>query len=200
MRCSRCHNVAYCGAQHQKDHWRTHKPACTLNARPTIPSSPFPSSDILDPAATVSKLAAEDRGPYSDLMQGVTTMTPATMMSALTPFSESLSKDETYQRLIDAFRLWCDDLYAFQGDHIGLYAQDDPYPEFVRFVKKARKHLPSWWTNADDKAVLKMSTTHDHFNLQYAVEKSDINEHYGSSMFAMGLRMWTEKVTGRRSG
>lgn len=55
-----------------------------------------------------------------------------------------------------------------------------------------------WWTNADDKAVLKMSREHDWANIAYAVEKSDINEHYGSGMFAMGLRMWTEKVTGIR--
>lgn len=71
-------------------------------------------------------------------------------------------------------------------------------PQFVKFAKKARKHLPLWWTNADDKAVLKMSREHDWANIAYAVEKSDINEHYGSGMFAMGLRMWTEKVTGIR--
>ncbi|GAA5843726.1 hypothetical protein JCM9279_000121 [Rhodotorula babjevae] len=192
MRCSRCRNVAYCGAQHQKDHWRTHKPACALSTRLPIPAPS--SSNMPDPIAFMSRLAAQDTGPYSDMHKGATTMMPDTMMSALTPFPDSLSKDEAYGRLIDAFRLWCEDMYAFQGENIGLYAQEDPYPE------KARKHLPSWWTNADDKAVLKMSTTHDHFNLEYAVEKSDINEHYGSSMFAMGLRMWSEKVTGSRLG
>lgn len=51
------------------------------------------------------------------------------MMSALTPFPDTLSKDETYQRLIDAFRLWCDDMAIWRGETYGLYNEDDPYPE-----------------------------------------------------------------------
>ncbi|GAA6047660.1 hypothetical protein JCM3770_001613 [Rhodotorula araucariae] len=78
---------------------------------------------------------------------------------------------------------------------IVIYAEEDPYPEFVEFVKKARKHLPAWWTDADDAAVLAMCRTHSWANLAHPVEKADINEHYGSSMIAMGIRMWTEKVT-----
>lgn len=38
-----------------------------------------------------------------------------------------------------------------------------------------------------------MAQAHSWANLNYAVEKSDINEHYGNGMAAMGLRMFTEQ-------
>lgn len=43
-----------------------------------------------------------------------------------------------------------------------------------------------------------MCRSHEWADINFAVEKQDINEHYGSSMMAMGLRMWTEKVTGKK--
>eukprot|EP00511_Aplanochytrium_stocchinoi_P005534 CAMPEP_0204823866 /NCGR_PEP_ID=MMETSP1346-20131115/1937_1 /ASSEMBLY_ACC=CAM_ASM_000771 /TAXON_ID=215587 /ORGANISM="Aplanochytrium stocchinoi, Strain GSBS06" /LENGTH=361 /DNA_ID=CAMNT_0051950709 /DNA_START=64 /DNA_END=1146 /DNA_ORIENTATION=- len=30
FKCSRCHSVTYCSRDHQKLHWKTHKPACAL--------------------------------------------------------------------------------------------------------------------------------------------------------------------------
>ncbi|GEM09504.1 hypothetical protein Rt10032_c08g3521 [Rhodotorula toruloides] len=48
-----------------------------------------------------------------------------------------------------------------------------------RFVKKARKHLPSWFKDEDEKAVLAMCRSHEWADINFAVEKQDINEHYG---------------------
>ncbi|GJN88684.1 hypothetical protein Rhopal_001650-T1 [Rhodotorula paludigena] len=116
-------------------------------------------------------------------------------MGQLMPFRDDVPKQEVYERLIDAFRLWCDDLQIWRGESIGLYAEEDPYPEFVKFVNKAAPNLPSWWNASHKAAVLSLCRTHSWANIAYAVEKSDINEHYGAG-FAMWLRMWTAEVTG----
>jgi hypothetical protein len=50
-------------------------------------------------------------------------------MSQLEPFAASIPKEQVYERLIDAYRLWIDDCYVWRGENIGLYAQEDPYPE-----------------------------------------------------------------------
>lgn len=54
------------------------------------------------------------------------------------PFRGDLPKQEVYERLIDAFRLWCDDLQIWRGESIGLYAEEDPYPE-VRWTRSTLK-------------------------------------------------------------
>lgn len=54
---------------------------------------------------------------------------PADLMSQLEPFAVNIPKQQVYERLIDAYRLWIDDCYVWRGENIGLYAQEDPYPE-----------------------------------------------------------------------
>jgi hypothetical protein len=39
LACSRCHGIAYCDAQCQKQHWATHKDACALSAALRLPST-----------------------------------------------------------------------------------------------------------------------------------------------------------------
>ncbi|BGP37767.1 hypothetical protein JCM10449v2_001689 [Rhodotorula kratochvilovae] len=198
----RCSRVAYCSAAHQKEHWPTHKASCKAASATSssTPSAPAPAPAASSSTPRTTPRSAASRGAPTLNLHTMPTSSPADFMSALTPFPPTLGKQQAYERLIDAFRLWCDDCAIWNGHAFGLYAEEDPYPEFVQFVKKARKHLPAWWSNADDAAVLKMCRMHDWANIAYAVEKSDINEHYGSPMFAMGIRMWTEKVTGVKIG
>ncbi|BGP05867.1 hypothetical protein JCM10049v2_001683 [Rhodotorula toruloides] len=181
----------YCGAEHQKQHWPTHKPSCKAPAATATPSGAKPTAGRAEPRGK------DERGGFKMNVHPVSG-SPADLMSQLEPFAVNIPKQQVYERLIDAYRLWIDDCYVWRGENIGLYAQEDPYPEFVKFVKKARKHLPSWFKDEDEKAVLAMCRSHEWADINFAVEKQDINEHYGSTMMAMGLRMWTEKVTGKK--
>lgn len=144
-------------------------------------------------------------------------------MGMMDPFGGNLSKDEICERLIDAYRLDVEDHYVFFGEASGLYAGEDPLPDVrsplrsgkngsryrhysadnflplpavTASVRKARLYLPSSWNPSEDEPrALQMAQTHEWANIHYAVEKADINEHYKSSVAAMGLRMWTEQVT-----
>ncbi|BGP53772.1 hypothetical protein JCM8202v2_001344 [Rhodotorula sphaerocarpa] len=118
-------------------------------------------------------------------------------MGMMDPFGGNLSKDEICERLIDAYRLDVEDHYVFFGEASGLYAGEDPLPDVLTAsVRKARLYLPSSWNPSEDEPrALQMAQTHEWANIHYAVEKADINEHYKSSVAAMGLRMWTEQVT-----
>ncbi|KAL3688449.1 hypothetical protein R1sor_014758 [Riccia sorocarpa] len=93
---------------------------------------------------------------------------------------EGLSKEETYVRLIDSFRLRRDDEYTFNGDICEFYGGGSPMPGFKYYLKQAKqkKVLPTWWTGEDDMKVKNTAMTHKWANLNYAVEASDIKDHY----------------------
>lgn len=87
-----------------------------------------------------------------------------------------------YQRFIDSYRLRLDDDYVWGGGNLhGLYAREEPLPDFKKYLNKAKqaKVLPSWWQPANDKELIEMALSDDWANINYAVEKSDITEHYG---------------------
>ncbi|GAA5868178.1 hypothetical protein JCM8547_003370 [Rhodosporidiobolus lusitaniae] len=169
-RCSKCPATFYCSRAHQVQDWQAHKVKCKA-------------------AAATKKPQAAPKQPLP-----VTYST----MDAFEAFPASISKELAHKKLIDAFRWWCDDSYAWNGEYHGIYTQEDPYPEFKRFVQKAQRSLPAWWSKEDNDAVYKLSRTYKWANIDYAVEKSDINEHHGSPPAAMALRMWFQMFTGMR--
>jgi mitochondrial splicing suppressor protein 51 len=67
-------------------------------------------------------------------------------------------------------------------------------------LKKAEKRkgiLPSWWSEEKREACITQGDQGDgSSSLHGAVEKSDIQEHYGNSMAPMQLRMLAEKIVG----
>ncbi|GAA5821916.1 hypothetical protein JCM11251_004778 [Rhodosporidiobolus azoricus] len=150
-----------CGVQD----WPEHKAECKLLAEMAR-----------DPAASASSSpstsASQPKTP-NFMGQKIPIQTVRNPEDFFNVFPKDLPKKEAYGRVIDCFRLWCDD---------------------------ARRHLPSWWTDADTKATIKMSKTDEHYSVEFAQEKSDINEHYGNPSMAMIMRMWTEQVTGMRIG
>lgn len=100
--------------------------------------------------------------------------------------------------LIDTFRLRCDDDYSFGGHNHGIYGNDPPLPVFRDFLTRANTAalLPQWWNADKQKEGERMAMEDDHFNIKFAVEKSDIQEHYKDNMMPMTLRMVAENVYG----
>lgn len=110
------------------------------------------------------------------------------------------SESETFTRLIDCFRLRCEDDYVHGAHYHRIYGEGAPGPVFLDFLVKAKtaKMLPDWW-NAD-KEIECMSRalngTVGWANIYGAVEKSDIIEHYGDALMPMTLRMAAERIYG----
>ncbi|GAA6005149.1 hypothetical protein JCM10207_008523 [Rhodosporidiobolus poonsookiae] len=198
-RCAGCKDVFYCSRAHQVQHWPTHKPKCSAAKSK---AKPKPAASAKSTASIKFRPVNERPPPTLNLnaFQGQNITSKEDMMAFLEAFPKGISKDAAHERLIDCFRLFCDDAYAWNGLHFGLYNDEDPYPEFVKFIEKAKPHLPSWWTEEDTKTTLAMCRSHEWANIDCAVEKADINEHYGSGTAAMSLRMWTEKLAGSGLG
>jgi len=116
-------------------------------------------------------------------------------------FLHKLPEKDAFTQLIDCFRLRCEDEYSFGANTIGIYNQEDPMREFKKFLDLAEKReglLPTWW-NAHKRAECVRWATggSDWSNISCAVEKSDIQEHYGDGMMPMKLRVLGEKIYGK---
>lgn len=73
-------------------------------------------------------------------------------------------------------------------------------PDFKRFLKKAEKSkgvLPEWWSNEKRKICEKVAVEDDWADINCAVEKSDIQEHYKDPTMPMTLRVLGEKIYGK---
>ncbi|KAL8992128.1 MAG: hypothetical protein Q9169_007347, partial [Polycauliona sp. 2 TL-2023] len=118
---------------------------------------------------------------------------------------DKLSKKDCYIQLIDSYRMRVEDDYKFAQDNHGLYAGEDPRPEFAEFLDLAEKRralLPGWWNQETRAACEAMGADGSKANwadLSCAVEKSDIIDHYKDNMMPMKLRLLAEKVYGRTS-
>ena len=95
--------------------------------------------------------------------------------------------------------------YLASEDHLTsvvlsrLYAQESPLRDFEQFLNLGHKNtkLPKWWNHKEDrKAVTSLALTHPWSNIKYAVEESDIREHYNDPMKASILRMVAEAIYG----
>lgn len=112
-----------------------------------------------------------------------------------------LPERTAFEHIIDAYRLRVEDEYAFSANTRGIYNEEAPLPDFRRFLNKAEKArtrlLPPWWSKAKRSECERHALTADWSNIQDAVEKHDISEHYGDPLMPMTLRMWAEMVEGR---
>ena len=109
---------------------------------------------------------------------------------------------DALRQLIDCYRLRVEDDYNFGGDTRGLYNGDDPLPDFQVFLDLAETRsgiLPGWWSRGkrrecEEKAV----GTEEWSDLNAAVEKRDIIDHYGDATLPMKLRLLAEKIYGTK--
>ena len=115
-------------------------------------------------------------------------------------YFDSLPEKDAFAQIIDSYRLRIEDEYVFGGDAGGLYAGEAPLPDFRRYLTRAEKRggvVPKWWSREKRKACEKRAVDRAQWSdVNSAVEKADIVEHYGDSMMPMKLRMLPEKVEG----
>ena len=110
-----------------------------------------------------------------------------------------LPERQAFLYLIECYRLRVEDEYVFQGEAGGLYGGYNPLPEFRRFLNKAQRKkgiLPSWWSPQKKRDCESLATSHAQINIQYATEKSDVQEYWKDNLMPMKLRMLAEKIYG----
>ncbi|GAA6008825.1 hypothetical protein JCM11491_003796 [Sporobolomyces phaffii] len=215
MRC-----VFYCGAEHQTASWPNHKSECTRLAGDRIATEVLNST--LDPLATDFSwnkyYASSHRKPLPPNNRpprqlSVTTSGPevsererANMMNPWYPEKHFTgpNKRNAYAKLVDGFALWQDDCILWKGVQRGLYSAKDPYPEFLRFLERAKPHLPHWWTERDSIAVKVVarakSTDAGTRNVYDTIEKEAYNELYKSPLAAMAMRLWVDRFSDVKIG
>ncbi|KAI9762267.1 MAG: hypothetical protein M1840_001446 [Geoglossum simile] len=127
-----------------------------------------------------------------------TNKNPPPHPSLLRFFSKFGTESKTYEMLIDTFRMRCEDDYTHGCHNHGIYGEDPPLPVFRDFLTRAKAAgmLPPWWSEEKEKECERVAMEDDHFNINYAVEKHDIQNHYGDNLMPMTLRMVAENVYG----
>ncbi|KAM6501526.1 hypothetical protein JOM56_001503 [Amanita muscaria] len=109
-------------------------------------------------------------------------------------------EEEAIDQLIDAYRMRVEDDYAFRHENRGLYARENPFPDFRSFLDLAESRqgvMPKWWNKEKRRICERRAVDEDGWScIAFAVEKHDIQEHYNDHMMPMKLRMLAEKVYG----
>ncbi|KAG6549217.1 hypothetical protein Mapa_009203 [Marchantia paleacea] len=207
-RCSVCVQVYYCDRECQVSDWKTHRPICKVLSA-TNGDAPPAKTDAgrqgkkhdFSAGFLVSLLAGPGLSVDGD---GATTVrkADANLFSKNYKWDEGLTHEEVYVKLIDSFRLRRDDEYTFSAEICEFYGGGNPLPGFKHYMKQAKKKkiLPSWWTSEDDRKINVTSMSHEWANLNYAVEKSDIEDHYfplNKPFEHVTLRLLAEQITGQ---
>lgn len=181
-RCAKCQTTTYCSRECQKGDWKSHKRICASNAsaRSEPSSTPGPSTGAHNPGFDVANALL---GLGND------------------DFLHSLPERKAYIQLIDCFRMRMEDEYTFGANNFGIYGGDDPVPVFKKFLDLAEKRdrlLPSWWNREKRRECERLAMGGDRWaDISCAVEKSDIQEHYGDGMMPMKLRILGRRSMGR---
>lgn len=170
----------------------THRAACDQGIAILDPSTPAPTplQELLSTFNVASGILVLARAITSNPFGGFN----------YSAYLSTLSEQDAFTTLIDAYRLQLDDEHAFIGYAGGLYANEDPLLPFRCFLNKAETRdgiLPAWWSKEKRRAGEKQAVEQREWsNIYRAVEQNDIVEHYDWFM-PMMLRMLAKKVYGR---
>ena len=214
--CAKCQWAYYCSRECQKVDWGEHKLQCGgTKQKPNLPSDPLSSYKAAVNVSEDNRLptSLEDIIALFSTSSGIPTSAFTTTSPSPSSFSsmldspdslENLPQRQAFSLLIDAYRLRTEDEYTFRGDAVGLHAGRNPLPLFKRFLDRAEKRggvLPSWWTKESRKNCERQAGKESEFScIHHAMEKSDIQEHYGDPLMPMKLRLLAERVIGSGVG
>lgn len=116
-------------------------------------------------------------------------------------YLSSFSEEDAYDQIIDSYRMRVEDDYCFRGELTGLYNQENPLPHFGQYLDLAESRpdvLPRWWSKEKRAACERVAVDASRWSdLNCAVEKPDIQEHYKDNMMPMKLRILAEKIYGK---
>ncbi|OBT78767.1 hypothetical protein VF21_02521 [Pseudogymnoascus sp. 05NY08] len=178
-RCSKCQTALYCSLDCQKANWKSHKLTCHLPG-----SAPPPNP------------TQRSGGPHNP---GFEAMNHAFGLTN-DDFLHNGSEKEVFNLLIDCFRMRVEDEYTFRGNTIGIYNGDKPLPPFKKFLSLAESRqaiLPPWWSPEKRRECERLAVNGTECNINGAVEKSDIQEHYNDNSMPLKLRILGEKIYGK---
>ncbi|KAL7816266.1 hypothetical protein V8C26DRAFT_435163 [Trichoderma gracile] len=182
-RCAGCSQTQCCSRECQKKDWKSHKQTC---------GKPQPSTATLGASPSESKPAPSR--PLRDLS--------FTRLDRGTWLHDRL-ETETYQLLVDAYRLRVEDTYVFCGERMegSLYATGSHgLSGFRTFLKKAATVpglLPPWWNDGKKRACEQLGMDRSQWShLQCPVDEGDIHDHYEDCLFPMKLRMLGDAICG----
>ena len=190
-RCAKCSTTPYCSRDCQKADWKAHKKICGRQSTSAAAgSSPSTGTTRGSPPKGLEKPIPN---PFARLNQGT--------------WLHDRPETDVYRLLIDAYRFRVEDNYNLEGDvdEDSLYnGAPDGLRGFQRFLDIAQSRpglLPPWWDASKRQECERLGMDASQWqDLRCAVEKHDIIEHYGDSMFPMQLRMLAEAVYGRGPG
>ncbi|KAL7918758.1 hypothetical protein ACQKWADRAFT_231453 [Trichoderma austrokoningii] len=191
-RCAKCSTTRYCSRECQKADWKSHKKICSKNKESANATSGASTSEStrLSPAKGLDQPISK---PFTRLDNGT--------------WLHDRPEIDVYRLLIDAYRLRVEDTYVMEGELMegSIYAgYTDGLRGFRKFLKTAATVsglLPPWWNNEKKAACERLGMDESQWSdLRCAVEKHDVIEQYGDSMFPMQLRMLAEAVYKRGPG
>lgn len=189
-RCAKCQGALYCSRKCQTNDWKNHKRNCFSQA-PPAQSSATPSTPPINSGPE------RPTGRHNAGFNAINQLLGLSNDDYLHAFPEK----EAFAQLIDCFRMRMEDEYTYGQNNIGIYAEESPVPVFKRFLDLAESRpglLPPWWNAAKRRECERISVDRNGWSdINCAVEKSDIMEHYKNNSMPMMLRVLGEKIYGR---
>lgn len=182
-RCAHCPTAFYCSRECQKADWKIHKLVC---ARPPKPSPACTENP--DPSAV---------GGHSPGFKAVNMLLGLNRDDSL----HELSEKDVFAQLIDSFRLRITEEAEYGGNIRGTYADRDIRSAFGAFLDLAESRegiLPYWWNKLKREECESMAADAKGWSdINCAVDKHQIVEHYEDILMPVMLRVLGEKIYGK---